>query len=275
MNVSDIQRLLASTGYYKGGVDNDLGERTMNAVSVIERTQSKQYPETAKKWGDSRRAIAAAQATLNATGFNAGEVDGLIGNNTREAFRAWDYKKVHGKKETVRRIPAKDYSPPVDDRIPRQSECRDYYGQPGKTSGTVRHQIVTIELPFSLRIDWNLSQTTNRISVHKKAAPSLQKALIEVHETYGIERMRELGIDRFAGSYNPRPMRGGSAWSMHAYGCAIDFYAQPNGLRVRCPQALFCRPEYKPFLDIMEKHGWLPAVRLWGKDAMHFQRARM
>jgi len=82
-------------------------------------------------------------------------------------------------------------------------------------------------------------------------------------------------VDRFAGSYNPRKMRGGSQYSMHAYGCALDFYAAPNGLRMRCPDALFCGPQYKPFLDIMEKHGLLPAIRLWGADAMHFQMARL
>jgi len=70
-------------------------------------------------------------------------------------------------------------------------------------------------------------------------------------------------------------MRGGSKWSMHAYGCAIDFYAAPNGLRTRCPKALFCGDEYKPFLDIMQSFDWLPAIRLWGADAMHFQVARI
>jgi hypothetical protein len=86
---------------------------------------------------------------------------------------------------------------------------------------------------------------------------------------------RGTGIDRYAGAYTHRKMRGGSNWSMHAFGCAIDFYAEPNGLRTRCPQDLFCGSDYKDFLDIMEAHEWLPAIRLWGADAMHFQRARI
>ena len=59
------------------------------------------------------------------------------------------------------------------------------------------------------------------------------------------------------------------------YGCAIDWFAAPNGLRTRCPKALFCGPDYKDFLDIMEANEWLPAIRLWGADAMHFQRAKL
>ena len=279
MNIKDAQRLLLATGYYKGGADGYNGELTMKAVAVIERTQAKQYPSSSirKFWGNNRRLMAAGQAILNAYKFDAGAIDGIVGHNTTEAFRAWDFKNITGQKESVRRKALSGYKPPRAGRsiIPRQKDVEIYYGKAGKNSGTVRHQLTTIRLPFMLRIDYNLRQSTNKITVHKKAAPSLKAALLEVHAHYGIAKMRELGIDRFAGGYNPRKMRGGSKWSMHAYGCAVDFYAKPNGLRMSCPQALFCRPEYKPFLDIMEKHGWFPALRLWGKDAMHFQRALM
>jgi len=111
--------------------------------------------------------------------------------------------------------------------------------------------------------------------VHEAVADRLLGALLAVRAEYGPEGMRELGLDRYAGAYNKRRMRGGSKWSMHAYGCAIDFYAAPNGLRTRCPKALFCGDEYKPFLDIMQSFDWLPAIRLWGADAMHFQVARI
>lgn len=156
--------------------------------------------------------------------------------------------------------------------IPRQSEVDKFYGRPGPE---VEAQLGFAELPFDLRLDWDLAKTVRRVRLHKKCIPAFVAAMTEVHKHYGAQKMRELGIDRFAGAYNHRKMRGSSRWSMHAYGCAVDFYAAPNGLKVRCPDALFCKPEYKPFLDIMEKHGWLPAIRLWGADAMHFQMARL
>ena len=219
----------------------------------------------------SRRRVGAAQKILNDAGFEAGKVDGLVGVNTREAFTAWQYYQINGKHEVVERAPVDAGFYDASD-LPRQRDVGTFYGTPGQQIET---RLSLIELPFKLRIDYSLRQKTNKIRVHRKCAPSLEKALIAVHDHYGMDRMKELGIDRYAGAYNKRRMRGGKSWSMHAYGCAIDFYAAPNGLRVSCPQALFCSPEYKAFLDIMDAHNWLPAIRLWGKDAMHFQQARL
>ena len=156
--------------------------------------------------------------------------------------------------------------------LPRQADCPTFYGKPGPE---IEAQLVFAELPFHLRLDWDLGTTTRRVRLHKKCAPAFVAALSEVWSHYGETKFRDLGIDRFAGGYAHRVMRGGTKWSMHAYGCAVDFYAGPNGLKVRAPQALFSKPDYADFLDIMEKHGWLSALRLWGADAMHFQMARL
>lgn len=272
MKTRDNQRLLMATGYYKGGIDGDRGVKTMAAVEIIERTQAAQYVRDPKKWGEARRLIAAGQAILNVYGFEAGAVDGLSGHNTLEAFRAWDYKQTSGKSERVSRRPKKGYVPPKASRkgVPHQRDVAKYYGKPG---AQIEKQLVSIDAPYPMRLDWDLGKKARTLRIHKKAAPSLKAALTEALAVYGAAKLRELGLDRYAGGHNHRKMRGGKKWSMHAYGCAIDIYARPNGLRMKCPQALFCRPEYKPFLDIMEKHGWHPAIRLWGKDAMHFQRA--
>ena len=156
--------------------------------------------------------------------------------------------------------------------LPKQSDVASFYGRPGPE---IEARLALAELPFPLRLDWDLSKTTRRVRLHQKCCAPFVAAMTEVFATYGLPRMQQLGIDRFAGGYVHRQMRGGSSWSMHAYGCAVDFHAGPNGLKVRCPDALFCKPEYTDFLDIMQKHGWLPAIRLWGADAMHFQMARL
>lgn len=272
MNITDVQRMLAHASYYKGGFDGIIGPKTMAGVAVIERTQVAQYPASAKGWGDERRVLAAGQAMLNAWKFEAGSVDGLIGHNTKEAFAAWEYKRTHGRRESVPRKPTNAAAQIGTGHIPRQKDCPAFYG---RTQAEVEAQLVTITLPFYFRIDWDTRQKTNKLRVHKKCAARFLAAWTEVHAHYGIGKMRELGIDRNAGTFIWRKMRGGSRLSMHSFGCAQDVYAAPNGLRARCPKALFCHPDYKPFLDIMEKHGLLPAIRLWGADAMHFQVARL
>lgn len=267
--VSEAQQLFASAGYYKFAIDNDFEVESAKSVVAIEKAGK--Y-KVSSRWGWQRRMIAAVQYLLNSKNFEAGVVDGLVGHNTRNALDGWLYFNIHGKREIVERTPV-PYAPSSKVYIPTQAECTAFYGQPG--SAAIEAEMILVQLPFKLRIDYNLKQSTSRMRVHKKVAPHLERAMLQVYNKYGPDRMKDLGIDRYAGGFNPRRMRNGSAWSMHAYGCAVDFYAAPNGLRVSCPQALFCKPEYKDFLDIMEENNMLPAIRLWKKDAMHFQMCRL
>lgn len=265
-----VQMLMAATGHYTGGIDGLIGPISMAAVGKIETEFKAKYTFDPSGSTQKRRLVAAAQACLGKLGHDPGAIDGWEGNNTSEALNAYLFKQVNGRDEVIARDPLP--AAPSNGAIPRQSEVGQVYGTPGPD---IENKLVMIRLPFTLRIDWNLRQSTNKIRAHRLAAPQLEKALIEVHNHYGPQRKKDLGIDRYAGAYVHRRMRGSSSWSMHAYGCAIDFFAGPNGLRTRCPQALFCKPEYQPFLDIMEANEWLPALRLWGADGMHFQRARL
>ena len=270
MQERHLQMLMAATGDYGGGIDGAFGPVSEAAMTRIEARHRDSYRFDPTSTTRHRRMTACAQACLNQLGHDAGHVDGWAGNNTTEALNAFLFKLTNGTDEVIERTPRQAISAPTG--IPTQAEVGRVYGRPGPE---IEGRLVTIELPFKLRLDWNLRAATSRIRVHRDCAPQLEAALIEVRRRYGADAMAELGLDRYAGAYNHRRMRGGNAWSMHAYGCAIDFFAEPNGLRVDCPQALFCGRPYQRFLDIMQDHEWLPAVRLWGKDAMHFQRARL
>lgn len=262
MNIKDVQMILAAAGAYSGAIDGDLGPKTRAGMATVLQGRGLEF------WPEPRRVVAAVQVLLAKWGHQPGPVDGYEGHNTREALIAWQGTRYFGTPVEVPRVPlAKAPRPP---EVPRQRDAEAFYG-PACTEANME----AITLPFDMRIDWALDQTTRRITVHRSCGPSLLAALVAVRDHYGLGRMRELGIDRYAGGYNPRRMRGGSAWSMHAYGCAIDLFAAPNALRMRCPQALFCGPDYAALLDIMQAHGWLPAIRLWGGDAMHFQRASL
>ncbi|WP_238365124.1 M15 family metallopeptidase [Mesobacterium pallidum] len=270
MNERHLQMLMAATGHYHGGIDGQIGPKSRQAMRDIEAAFRDRYTFDPTGSTEARREVAVAQACLDKLGHDPGAIDGWMGNNTTEALNGFLFKQATGKAEVIDRTPLA--APVGGGSIPTQAEVGRVYGSPGDQ---IKKRLVTIKLPFSLRIDWNLRQKATRITVHRDCADQLMAALVAVHAHYGPDRMRDLGIDRYAGAYNHRKMRGGNSWSMHAYGCAIDFYAEPNGLRTQCPEALFCGAAYKDFLDIMQDHEWLPAIRLWGKDAMHFQRARL
>ncbi|KCV81368.1 hypothetical protein ATO10_12204 [Actibacterium atlanticum] len=270
MDNRHLQMVMAAAGAYGGGIDGILGAMSEAAMREIETRHAALYTFDPTSTTENRRKTGVLQACLNELGFEPGFVDGWYGNITGEALNAFLYRTTNGTDEVIDRTPLTGTTLPED--LPTRAQCTSVYGDP---EHEVPQRVITIELPFSYRLDWNLRKKTNRVTVHRDAAPSLEAALIAVHNHYGPAQMTALGLDRYAGAYNKRRVRGGSSWSMHAYGCAIDFYAAPNGLRTECPQALFCGPPYQAFLDIMETHGWLPAIRLWGADAMHFQRARL
>ncbi len=270
MQERHLQMLMAATGHYTGGIDGQIGPKSRAAMAAIEAENRASYTFDPTGSTDSRRQTAVAQACLAKLGHDPGDIDGWWGNNTEEALNAFLFKTTHGKDEEIDRTPLPN--PVGGGAIPHQNDVGTVYGQPGDQ---IKARLVTIDLAFPLRLDWNLRAKVSRVTLHRDCAPKFRDALVAVRDHYGLDRMSELGIDRYAGGYNHRKMRGGSKWSMHAYGCAVDFFAGPNGLRTRCPEALFCGAQYKPFLDIMEAHEWLPAIRLWGADAMHFQRARL
>lgn len=263
-DIMTLQMVLASSNYYKGAIDGVLNDKTFDAIDIIGNNRGG-WPE---EWHSIRKLIASAQVVLSAQGYFVGDVDGFAGPSTVEALHEFSSALV-GTDSSVTRVVKTKYD---RDDLPSQAECAEFYGTPGSE---VQSQLVYIKPPYKMVLDWDLETAVSRIRVHEKCAEQLETALTEVGKKYSKKEIKDLGLNRFAGAYTHRKMRGGSSWSMHAYGCAIDIYAAPNALRMSCPQALFCGEEYKPFLDIMENNGWLPAIRLWGRDAMHFQMATM
>jgi hypothetical protein len=88
---------------------------------------------------------------------------------------------------------------------------------------------------------------------------------------YGYDKIKELGIDLYGGCFNYRRMRNGSAWSMHAWGIAIDLDPARNTMKETKRTARFARPEYKPMIDIFYKHGFISLGREKDFDWMHFE----
>ena len=142
------------------------------------------------------------------------------------------------------------------------------YGAPNPTG---KGYLVTLDLPYPMRLAWDKTRTVNKISCHKEIAEPLKKVFTDILSKYGLEKIQELGIDLFGGCFNFRKMRGGSNYSVHSWGLAIDLDPERNKLKETSRTARFARPEYKDMIDIFYKHGFISLGREKNYDWMHFQ----
>ena len=141
------------------------------------------------------------------------------------------------------------------------------FGVPNQ-SGTY---LVSAKIPFPLTIAWDHSQTVSRIRCHKLVVNSVENIFQDILNTYGLKKINALGINLFGGCFNYRAMRGGSSWSRHAWGTAIDLDPARNQLHQQGDSAHFAEKEYGKMIDIFESHGWLSLGRLKNYDWMHFE----
>jgi hypothetical protein len=91
--------------------------------------------------------------------------------------------------------------------------------------------------------------------------------------TIGGIDISKLNLDLFGGCVNVRRMRGGSAWSIHSWGAAIDVDPDNNQLKWGKDKAEFAKKEYNAFWDIVEDEGWVSLGRVKNYDWMHYQAA--
>ena len=142
------------------------------------------------------------------------------------------------------------------------------YGTPNETGAGY---LVTIKLPYPMRIAWDTDSSVSTMRCHRLVADKLLAVFNDLLSHYGYDKIKELGIDLYGGCFNYRRMRNGSAWSMHAWGVAIDLDPARNTMKETKRTARFARPEYKPMIDIFYKHGFISLGREKDFDWMHFE----
>lgn len=144
------------------------------------------------------------------------------------------------------------------------------YGQPNETG---EGYLTTIVLPYPMRLAWDLETNVTRMRCHRLVADNFLNVFNDLLAHYGYTKIRELGIDLFGGCFNYRKMRGGSEWSTHSWGVAIDLDPARNKLKETKRTARFARPEYKPLMDIFYRHGFVNLGIEKDYDFMHFEIA--
>ena len=151
---------------------------------------------------------------------------------------------------------------------PRQADVFRYYGQPGE------HQ-TTLVLPFPMKVAWDKAHLIAKFSVHEKVHDSAKRCFARIADAYDEKKRAALGLDLWGGCLNVRKMRGGSSWSMHSWGIAIDFDPERNTLKWSKAKARLAKPDCVAFWKIWEEEGWISLGRARDYDWMHVQAARL
>ena len=122
---------------------------------------------------------------------------------------------------------------------------------------------------------WDKSVRIRQITMHEKVAESAERVFQRLAGIYSTREREDLGLHLFGGSLNVRRMRGGSAYSMHSWGIAIDFDPIRNQLKWKAPRPRLSQADALPFWKCWEDAGWLSLGRARDFDWMHVQAARL
>jgi hypothetical protein len=149
-----------------------------------------------------------------------------------------------------------------------QEKIKDYYGDPGEV------ELVRLFLPYPMRLSWNMNIIMKSFYCHKKVAASLFNILSATLAYYGLEEIKDMGLDILGGCYNVRRKRGSdNEWSTHSYGIAVDMGPDCSRDKFRwgADQVRSSQPEYEMFWQFVEHEGWKSLGRSKNFDWMHIQ----
>ena len=133
------------------------------------------------------------------------------------------------------------------------------FGEPGDEEQLVNADVRGYGLKYN-------GLPVNTVRCHRLIASSLVEIIDEIASSSAAWI-----LGQYAGCYNVRPMRDGSRLSKHAWGIAVDFAPDTNGLRTHWPRAANMPIEA---MEAFAKRGFLSAGAFWSRDAMHFEATR-
>ena len=268
MNVKPLRTLQTALGLSGDAVDGRFGPTTR---ALAKTTLQGVNPTTATDWhywGDERQAVLCLQVLAQRAGFAPGDLDGLWGPQTAFVCDQLANLQANGQPPAPWRtepVAANPNAWPLE----QQEALTVFYGPPGET------HLVLIDLPYPLRLSWDLGTVVQRTRCNAKVRDSLGRVLAAVLAHYGLDAVRSLRLDVYGGGYALRDKRGGSTTSTHAWGIAFDFDPDHNQLKWDKTRASFAQPEYDAWWQCWEAEGWVSLGRTRNYDWMHVQAARV
>ena len=264
-----IQHYLKEKSLYLEDIDGKRGEKTNAAIQNCLYSKLSLLDEGWQEWSSKRKAVACLQLLCSENDIEAGKIDGLYGPQTEAASNQLYLLKTTGVIPRGFGDISLIRENPHEFPLETHENLSRFYGDPCEV------QLARVQCPWELRLDWDLSKTTRKISIHEKLSDSLSTILVSVYEHYGSEGIKEFGLDRYGGSYNCRKKRGSrSSWSTHAWGISIDWLPSKNKLKWDSDKASLAHPELDFWWETWEKEGWLSLGRTENRDWMHIQAAK-
>jgi hypothetical protein len=255
-HIKVIQNQLNKLGYNSEIEDGIFGNKTKAALNHID--------ELPIEWDNERRAIGFIQFACKKNFINAGKIDGYWGPQTEYAFETLSEFITSGHLPALwRDIIPLNVNP---NKWPSSAEADivNFYGAVNKNQKR-------FVLPYSHRLSWNKDTIIDSIYCNEKIHESLNRVLTNVLNYYGLEEIRRLRLDLYGGCLNVRKMRGGSKWSTHSWGIAIDYDPDNNKLKWGSDKASFSKAEYSKWWRFWEEEGWTSLGRTKNYDWMHIQ----
>lgn len=259
-----FQKFLKLKGYYNGVIDGIIGNKTQTAARrLVEDYRARFYG--ADKRGIGQRAdwgTAAQQILFKELQLYSGQIDGYHGPNT--AYALEQYQNLMRDLDA-----AEDEVSTTNSQWPLYDNMEDFYGAVGS-------DMVQVRLPYTMQLAWDNSVSVNRITIHRRCAQSAMGIMETARDAYGgPAAMSELCLDQFGGCLHVRKMRGGSRYSTHSWGAAIDFDPARNQFRWTDVRASLDGSEYDKWWELWEAEGWVSLGRERNFDWMHVQAVRL
>lgn len=155
-----------------------------------------------------------------------------------------------------------------------------FYGDPDPNHDGVPDRawedasLVALTPPYRMVLAWAPNQVVRTIRCHRKAAPSLGRALGSIRLHYGTQEAIEAArMHLFGGAYMFRLKRGGVTPSIHSWGAAIDLDPERNAFGRPYDPRRGMMPQ--PVIEAFAAEGWTWGGQWSTPDAMHFQAANL